>query len=611
MCGITCALSKNDKNISYFILQSLLLLQNRGYDSAGVMGFSDDNKILIKKHATTDKEDSLELLTRNIKKIFLKSAIGHTRWATHGAKTDKNAHPHASMNNLFYIVHNGIIENYKNLKNKLIENNYTFVSETDSEIISNMIEYIYLNQTDKNVSKAITDTCQMLEGTYGLAIIYNETPENIYIIKNGSPLIIAENDDMLVATSESAGLANTFNHYMNLDSNVLVCISKKGINIEKSKLIHLNKMEYALSPTPYKHWTLKEIKEQPDSLLRAINNGGRIFDNNIKLGGIDCLKPIVKDITTIILIGCGTSYNACMCAKYYFQKYANINQVFFTDGAEFTDLDIPKLGTTIIILCSQSGETKDLHRCIKIAKNKQIKTIGVINVIDSLIAREVDCGIYLNARREVAVASTKSFSSMITVLLLFSLWVNQEKSLKKIKNHIDIIDSVRSLPYQSCQLLKNLNFSEQLLHRLNKQSMFLLGKSKMESIAKEGALKIKEMCYIHAEGCNASSLKHGPFALLEKNYPVILLIDIENKDKMMNIYEEVKSRGAYTCIITNIIDLNIDKKNNTDIILIETNQYCQEVLFIITLQLLAYELAILKNINPDKPKNLAKVVTVE
>ena len=277
MCGITCALSKNDKNISYFILQSLLLLQNRGYDSAGVMGFSDNNKILIKKHATTDKEDSLELLTRNIKNIFLKSAIGHTRWATHGAKTDINAHPHKSMNNLFYIVHNGIIENYKTLKDLLIENNYTFISETDSEIISNMIEYIYLNQTDKNVSKAITDTCQMLEGTYGLAIIYNETPENIYIIKNGSPLIIAENDDMVVATSESAGLANTFNHYMNLDSNVLVCISKKGINIEKSKLIHLNKMEYALSPAPYKHWTLKEIKEQPDSLLRAINNGGRIF----------------------------------------------------------------------------------------------------------------------------------------------------------------------------------------------------------------------------------------------------------------------------------------------------------------------------------------------
>jgi glucosamine--fructose-6-phosphate aminotransferase (isomerizing) len=300
-----------------------------------------------------------------------------------------------------------------------------------------------------------------------------------------------------------------------------------------------------------------------------------------------------------------------MCAKYYFQNYANINQVFFTDGAEFTELDIPKIGTTLIVLCSQSGETKDLHRCIRIAKNKQIKTVGIINVIDSLIAREVDCGIYLNARREVAVASTKSFSSMIVVLLLFSLWINQEKSFKKIQNHIDIIDSIRSLPYQSCILLKTLKFSDKLLYRLNKQSMFLLGKGKMESIAKEGALKIKEMCYIHAEGCNASSLKHGPFALLEKNFPIILLIDIENKDKMMNVYEEVKSRGAYICIITNIVDLKIDKKNETDILVIETNKYSQEVLFIITIQLLAYQLAILKNINPDKPKNLAKVVTVE
>ena len=618
MCGITCVLSKDNQNISLFMLQSLLLLQNRGYDSAGVMGFSENNKIVINKYATTNQIDSLDILTKNIKKIFLKSAIGHTRWATHGAKTDLNAHPHSSMNNLFYIVHNGIIENYKSLKGLLINNDYTFVSETDSEIISNLIEHLYLKQTSKNISKAINDACQLLEGTYGLAIICKETPENIYIIRNGSPLIIAENETMIVATSESAGLANTFNHYMNIESNTLFCLSKTGFNLEKTKLIKLNKTDFTLSPNPYKHWTLKEIKEQPDSLLRAVNNGGRIFDNHIKLGGIEYLKPIVKDITNIILIGCGTSYNACMCAKYYFQKNANINLVLFTDGAEFTDLDIPTLGTSIVVLCSQSGETKDLHRCIKIAKNNQIVTVGIINVIDSLIAREVDCGIYLNARREVAVASTKSFSSMIIVLLLFSLWINQEKKTEKTEKnqkpqnnqyHIDIIDSVRSLPYQTCQLLKTIVFSEQVLNRLNKPSMFLLGKGKMEAIAKEGALKIKEMTYIHAEGCNASSLKHGPFAMLEKNFPVILLIDDENRDKMMNVYEEVKSRGAYILIITN---LNVEiPKTGVDLLLVETNLYCQEVLFIIALQFLSYKLALLKNINPDKPKNLAKVVTVE
>jgi glutamine---fructose-6-phosphate transaminase (isomerizing) len=609
MCGITCALSKIDKNICLFMLQSLLLLQNRGYDSAGIMGFSDNDTIITRKYASTAKTDSLDKLTTNIKSIFLKSAIGHTRWATHGAKTDKNAHPHSSMNNLFYIVHNGIIENYKFLKQLLIDNKYTFVSETDSEIISNLIEYLFLKQTTRNISTAITDACRMLEGAYGLAVICKETPENIYVIKNGSPLIFAENDTMIAVTSESAGLANTFNHYMNIESNVLICLSKTGINVDKKNLIKLNKTDYELTPHPYKHWTLKEIKEQPDSLLRAVNNGGRIFDNHIKLGGIEYLKPIVKDITNIILIGCGTSYNACMCSKYYFQKYANINMVVFTDGAEFTELDIPLFGTSIVVLCSQSGETKDLHRCIKIAKNKQIITVGIINVIDSLIAREVDCGIYLNSRREVAVASTKSFSSMIVVLLLFSLWINQEK--RNNQTHIDIIDSIRSLPYQSCQLLKNIKFSDILLDRLSKPSMFLLGKGKMEAIAKEGALKIKEMCYIHAEGCNASSLKHGPFALLENNFPIILLIDNETRDKMMNVYEEVKARGAYICIITNITDLKINKNKSTDVIYTETNQYCQEIMFIIALQYLAYELSVLKNINPDKPKNLAKVVTVE
>lgn len=612
MCGITCVLSKIDINITSFILQSLYLLQNRGYDSAGIMGISDNNKVILKKYASNDKNNSLDYLTNSINNIFLKCAIAHTRWATHGAKTDINAHPHSSMNNLIYVVHNGIIENYKYLKNFLIKNNYTFVSETDSEIIPNLIEYLYLKEEPKNISNAINKTCEMLEGSYGLGIICLDYPDNVYAIRNGSPLILAENDSMIVVTSETSGLANNFNHYMNIDGKDLICISKTGFKNEKKKYIKLNKAEYDLSPHPYLHWTLKEIKEQPESLLRALNNGSRIYENNITLGGINYLKPIVNDITNIILIGCGTSYNACMCAKYFFQNYANINQVFFTDGAEFIENDIPVLGFTIILLCSQSGETKDLHRCIKIAKKRQIPTVGIINVVDSFIAREVDCGIYLKARREVAVASTKSFSSMIVVLLLFSLWLNQEKNTTNIKNNIDIIESIRQLPFQSCNLLKNIIISENILCRLNKPSMFLLGKGKMESIAKEGALKIKEMCYIHSEGCNASSLKHGPFAILENSFPVILLIDFENKNKMMNVYEEVKSRGAYILILTNLNDLMIDESDDqTNILYTETNINCQEVLFIIALQYLSYKLAIFKNINPDKPKNLAKVVTVE
>lgn len=607
MCGITCVLSKTEQNICSFLLDSLFLLQNRGYDSAGILGVSYNDTLYMKKFASTNKVDSLKKLKNKVSDIYFKSAIGHTRWATHGSKTDINSHPHKSMNDTFYIVHNGIIENYITIKTMLLEKNYTFASQTDSEVISNLIEYFF--SMTKNVCSAVKEACQMLEGTYGLAIICRNTPDIIYVIRNGSPLIIAENESMVVATSESAGLVNHFNHYMNVEANTLICISKQGIDYENLEKIKLNKTDFELSSKPYDTWTLKEIMEQPDSLLRSINNGGRIFKNEIKLGGIEFLQPIIHEVTNIILIGCGTSYNACMCAKYYFQNYSGTDVSYF-DGAEFTDSDIPFLGNSIILLCSQSGETKDLHRCINIARNCQVVTVGIINVIDSIIAREVDCGIYLNARREVAVASTKSFTSMLVVLLLLSLWISQKVGSKKIQYNV-IIDGIRALSFQSKKILNTICFKDSVLNKLNKPSLFLLGKKKMEAIAKEGALKIKEMAYIHAEGCNASSLKHGPFALLEKGFPVILLIDRENKDKMLNVYQELKSRDSYIFILSNLTSINIYQDEQTDIFVVDTNVYCQEILFTIVLQVLAYNLALLKNINPDKPKNLAKVVTVE
>jgi glutamine---fructose-6-phosphate transaminase (isomerizing) len=605
MCGITCVLSKKNDNIIQFIYNSLNLLQNRGYDSVGIAYFlNNSNTIESKKYASSEVVDSLVLLKDNIEELNANIAMGHTRWATHGPKTELNAHPHHSTNKRFYICHNGIIENYKKIKKMLEKEKYTFYSQTDSEVIANLIDFNYnkINNIEQAINKALT----YMEGTYGLSILSTLEPEKIYLVRKGSPLIIAENDNMIVATSEISGFVNNFNHYMNIESGKIVCCTKDGFTcINKLKKIYIDQTFFETTPHPYPHWTLKEIHEQPESLLRVLNNGARINNDVIKLGGLEILKDKLHTLRTIILIGCGTSLNACMCAKYYFQKYANLNTILCIDGAEFTVNDIPKDGCTLIVLCSQSGETKDVHRCIKIGREKGIVCVGIINVVNSIISREVDCGIYINSLRENGVASTKSFTSMILSLFLFSLWINQETKGEHIKY---VIDDIRQISYQCCILLKNISVDKNILIRLNKPSLFVLGKGKMEAISREGALKIKEISYIHAEGCSGSALKHGPFALLTEGFPIILLIDEENRTKMLNVYEEVKSRGAFVYIITEIRDLSLE---NQDIFLVENNNNCKEILFVVVLQYIAYQLSILNNINPDKPRNLAKVVTVE
>ena len=602
MCGITSILSKNNKNVLNLLHDSLSLLQNRGYDSVGIAYVSQNTGYIEDKKYTTD--DQIDSLKKYITNLNSNIAIGHTRWATHGPKTEINAHPHHSTNKRFYVVHNGIVENYKEIKNMLIKNGYIFYSQTDSEVIPNLIDYYYENQND--IENAINKALSLIEGTYGLSILTSLEPEKIYVVRQGSPLIIAENDEIIVVTSEISGFVNQFNHYMNIDCDNIVCCTKDGIIFNnKLKKNFIDQTVFNKTHYPYAHWTLKEIYEQPKSLLRALNNGARINNNKIKLGGLDTLKDKINNINNLILVGCGTSYNACLCGKYYFQKYTNLNITFCVDGSEFSENDIPLDGNTIIVLCSQSGETKDVHRCIQIGREKGIICVGIINVVNSIISREVDCGIYMNCLRENGVASTKSFTSMILILFLFSLWINQQTKGSHI-NHI--IDDIRKISYQTSKLLKNIDIHKDIISNLNKPSMFLLGKGRMEAIAREGALKIKEICYIHAEGCNGSCLKHGPFALLTYGFPVILLIDQENKSKMMNVYEEIKSRGAYIYIISEISDLSLEGQ---DIFIIENNNHCKEILYIIVLQYISYKLSILNKINPDKPRNLAKVITVE
>lgn len=605
MCGITLLLNKlNKKNAVYYVLKSLEQLQNRGYDSFG-LSFYYKNKYEINKICNKNyDEDIFEIFFNKNKNYLSNVAFGHSRWATHGKISNENAHPHVSNNKLFMCVHNGIIENYDELKKKLIKNGYDFYSETDTEVIINLIEYNYY-QTN-NVKEAIELSINELKGTYGL-IISDMTREGVfYIIRNGSPLLLGISEEFLMITSENRGFLNLIKSYYNIKNDELVIIEnnkiKSKITLEKEYICDNNDIILG----DYDHYTIKEINEQSNTLLMAVNNGGRIVDNKIKLGGIEFLLSYLNEIKNIVFLGCGTSLYACEIGAYYI-KNLNMNvNTFVYDGGEFCENDIPKNGRCLFIFVSQSGETMDLIQKIDLVKLKGHLTMGIINTVDSSIAKNVDCGVYLNAGKEIAVASTKSFTSSLMVMKLFSLWLNQHLLYKKELNN-QIINNINDIIYQIKDFNQNI---EEQINKIDfdiiKDNVFILGKGKMEFIAKECSLKMKEICYIHAEGYNGASLKHGPFALLNTKFTAILIIDRKNKEKMMNAYNEIKSRDVNILVISELKNLNIE-----DYVLLPENGELQEIINIVFLQHLCYKLAIKKGINPDKPRNLAKVVTVE
>ena len=617
MCGIFgIVLNNNNENIFELIINGLIQLQNRGYDSAGLSVVVNNNKMEVYKYASTNEEDAITKLSNlNLKKVEnTYIGIGHNRWATHGVKNDDNAHPHLSNDKNFSLVHNGIIENYNDLKQLLILNKFKFKSQTDTEVVVNLIEFNY--NITKNTFEAIEKTISLLRGTYGLLIQSLYEPNKLFCVRNGSPLLVGQNENCVIVTSEQSGFCNMMNNYITLHTDDICTITKTNDKIlfSTSKIYSKNNvyvLDSEISPSPYKHWTLKEIYEQPNVVLNSINKGGRIRNNyEVKLGGLEKYSENLKSIQNIIILGCGTSYFAGLYGMYFFKNICNFNTVQTFDGAEFNQFDIPKDGNTAFILISQSGETKDLHRCIEIAKHNGIITIGIINVVDSLIAREVDCGIYCNAGKEVGVASTKAFTSQVVCLSMAAIWFAKLKD-NRYKNFSKMISDLHNLSNDIKITLDGCKEKiEEISKKITANNMFILGKGSDEYIAKEGSLKIKEISYIHSEGYSSSSLKHGPFALLDENFPVIIFnLDQTHRAKTLNCYQEVLSRNSPIIFITN--DKSILNEIQSEYILIPENKTYASLLGIIPVQLLAYYLSINRGINPDKPKNLAKVVTVE
>jgi glucosamine--fructose-6-phosphate aminotransferase (isomerizing) len=592
-------------------------LQNRGYDSSGI-GLLKDGKIQVQKYSSDNDETSIQKLCNSSNQLSYKNntiGFGHNRWATHGKKDDINAHPHVSQDGLFSIVHNGIIENYQSLKEKMLKLDYQFYSQTDTEVIVSLLEHYYKIHSD--VYQAISQTIQEIEGTYGLIVIHRDTPNSIFAVRNGSPLLVGINEDIAYITSEQAGFCGVMSDYISLNEDDIIELRKEDFAITIYTNLHYDTKEVQTvykntTPDPYPHWTIKEIHDQEETIMRSLNNKGRIKNaSEVKLGGLENYTGELLNIENIILLGCGTSYHSGLIGANFLKSLCEFNSIQVIDGAELTEKDIPRRGRTLFIFISQSGETRDLYRCVQIAKDNNILTMGVINVVDSMIAREVHCGVYCNSGREIGVASTKAFTSQVVCLSLISIWFSQYQGIN-LQKRIQFINDLQNLPYHFKNTIQKVQSEIKMLldYHYNKEHLFLLGKNNDECIAKEGSLKIKEISYIHAEAYSSASLKHGPFALLDENFPVILIDTIpEYFIKNHSCAEEIVSRGSRILRITSS-KIKMDLDGVTELV-VDNNTSFSSLLAIIPIQLLAYYISVKKGINPDIPRNLAKVVTVD
>jgi glucosamine--fructose-6-phosphate aminotransferase (isomerizing) len=633
MCGIIAVSANSDThNASIKLLDGLKLLQNRGYDSAGISMISS-NGLVTEKHASTTTNNAIEVLETHVHKFQgLSVGIGHTRWGTHGAKTDINSHPHLDCHNTFAIVHNGIIENYKELRGLLEGYHYTFRSQTDSEVIANLLSYYYHHQAAaedsyQKIIQAIQYAVTVLQGTYAVAMISSYTPY-LYTFAHGSPLVIGYNKEKQIsmASSEIGGFGNTPLQYCVMkDKEIAVLMQDEIIIINEHISSDLNPTiwklyEYEniqLNPAPYASWCEREIYEQVDAVQRALNYGGRLLgDAHVKLGGLEQCSKRLSHVSHLVLLGCGTSLHAALTVVPVFRAISGFVTVSTFDAGEFTMDDIPnvKNGNQVaFIFLSQSGETKDLQRCVAMLK-PTYPLIGVINVVNSYIAREMDCGVYLNAGREVSVASTKAYTNMVVVLHLIAIWFSDKNRMNTpeiMAQRKQIIKDMRLLPVAIEHTLKMVIPSDWTQRLCDTPSCFLLGKGQGEFVAMEGALKIKEIAYIHAEGKSAASLKHGPFALIHNQLPILFInMSLRNRDAnhtILNSYHEVSSRDCFPIVICDERSYCADFVNG---VILTYNPTFGNVLANIILQKLALSVSYQKGIHPDFPRNLAKVVTV-
>lgn len=610
MCGIIGYIGF--KQAIPILLNGLKRLEYRGYDSAGV-GFINKKRVTVIK--TTGKIQNLEKLLKEVDEETT-LGIGHTRWSTHGAPTDYNAHPHTNGTATIAIVHNGIIENYRTLKTMLKEMGYQFASETDSEVIAHLISHFY--EKEKNLFNATRLALHEVEGAYGICVISSNEPDKIIAARKGSPLIIGVGDNEHFIASDAPAILEYTNNVIFLEDGDIAEITKDKFVIRsldnQIQDREVEKLELDISTIEkggFPHFMLKEIFEQPESIQNSIRGRIVLSAGNVKLGGLEPVIDDLLDANRLILTACGTSWHAALVGEYMLEQYAEI-PVEVDYASEFRYRNPVLRKNDVVIAISQSGETADTLAAIREAKKKNALVLGICNVVGSSIARETQAGVYIHAGPELGVASTKAFTSQLAVLALISVLLGRRKNLPFSYGE-KICQELLSLPGKIQQILNQAEYIKSISENFVDAKNFLyLGRGYNFPVALEGALKLKEISYIHAEGYPAAEMKHGPIALIDENMPVVFIaIKDSTYEKILSNIEEVKARKGKIIAIVSEDDKQIQSLVDYVIPIPNTIEMLSPILTIIPLQLMAYYIAVAKGLNVDQPRNLAKSVTVE
>ena len=611
MCGIIGYVG--NKQATPILIDGLKKMEYRGYDSAGV-AVLDRNDINCVK-----KEGKIAKLEAELPKVNLDGSVGiaHTRWATHGAPSDKNAHPHSSCDEKIYLAHNGIIENFPTLKEQLIKEGHKIKTETDTEMLVHLIEKYY--KKDVALEDAVQKALEKVEGTYGLAVVSSREPEKIVAARLGSPLVlgVVKDGEYLVASDVTALLKHT-RQVVYLEDREIATITPKGfeiVTLDKKKIEKsVEEIEWdheEAEKQGYPHFMLKEIMEQPKVVEDAIRGRMKIDEGLAHLGGFIEQKERLSKVKKITIIACGTAYYAGMVGEYMIEEYAGIpTEVEF--ASEFRYKKPVINGDTAVIIVSQSGETADTLAALREAKRKGAVTLGIINVVGSTIAREVDAGAYSHAGPEIGVASTKAFMSQLAIFALVTVFLGRQRGMSVIMGQ-RILKELTTIPKKIESILKQETAIKKIAKKYYKaKNFFFLGRKYNYAIGFEGALKLKEISYIHAEGYGSGEMKHGPIALIDNDFPSFFIAPQDSVyDKVISNLQEIKARKGKLLAIATKGDKQIKEMVDDVIYIPKTLEMLTPMLTVVPLQLFAYHVAVLLKRDVDQPRNLAKSVTVE
>ncbi len=613
MCGIVGYIGKqSDPRIG---LEALKRLEYRGYDSSGIAVFDhEQNSIICEKAAGRISELEKKLAGKKLKGAPI---VLHTRWATHGAPTYKNAHPHWDCKKNIYLVHNGIIENHKQLKERLLKKGHKFYSETDTEVVSHLIEEY---ARDYTLEEAVRRALLLVRGTYGLAVISQKDPGKIVAARMASPLLIGVGnggEEYMIASDPAAVLTHT-NRVIYLEDGDIAVLTPKGFRIanlnREAQERPEQELEWGLEEAQrggYAHFMLKEIYEQPEAIKNSFR--GRLIQDEgaAKLGGLAPVREWLREIEKVRIIACGTAYHAGLVGEYMLEEYAGIpTEVDFASEFRYRKPILDK--KTAAVFISQSGETADTLAALREAKEKGALCLGIVNTVGSSIARGTHAGVYNHAGPEIGVASTKAFTSQLTILALLTLYLGRPRGMSYVFGERIAREIVRMPELAKSVLRQNYQIKKIAEKYKDYPNFLFLGRKYNYPVALEGALKLKEISYAHAEGLSAGEMKHGPLALIDKNFPTVALALKDSVyEKIVANIEEVKARGGPVLALTTRGNKKLEGIADDVIYIPKTLEMLSPILTTIPLQLLAYHIAVLRGCDVDKPRNLAKSVTVE